>query len=94
MTRFARHENSDSTKSADEAAGVTSAHESNDIARFDGSPPGMDRRFVTALARGLELLRCFNPHDGYLGVTELASRSGIPKSTVFQLISTPCQLGN
>ena len=32
----------------------------------DGSAD-KDRNFVTALARGLEILRCFGPSDEYLG---------------------------
>ena len=31
-----------------------------------------DRQFVTALARGLEILRCFGPGDRHLGNQEIA----------------------
>lgn len=68
-------------------------HYSNDIERFDEDPPEKDRQFVTALARGLELLRCFGPGERYLGVTELARRTGIPKPTVSRLAGTLTKLG-
>lgn len=52
-----------------------------------------DRLFVTALARGLELLRCFRRGERYLGNTEFAARSGLPKATVSRLTYTLTQLG-
>lgn len=52
-----------------------------------------DRNFVTALARGLELLRCFGPEDEMLGNAELARRTGIPKPTVSRLTYTLTRLG-
>lgn len=54
---------------------------------------GKDRQFVTALARGLELLRCFGPGDRWLGNQELARRSGLPKPTVSRLAHTLTRLG-
>jgi len=93
MTRFTSYENANATTSDSVETGVTSSHESNDIERFDEPLPGKDRQFVTALARGLELLRCFGPGERYLGVTELARRTGIPKPTVSRLVGTLCKLG-
>ncbi len=52
-----------------------------------------DRNFVTALARGLELLRAFGPGDEYLGNAELAERTGIPRPTVSRLTHTLIELG-
>lgn len=52
-----------------------------------------DRQFVTALARGLELLRCFRPGERHLGNQELAARSGLPKATVSRLTYTLTRLG-
>lgn len=52
-----------------------------------------DRQFVNALARGLELLKCFNLNDQYVGVSELARRTGIPKPTVSRLAGTLSKLG-
>jgi len=72
---------------------MTSSHEGNDIERFDDEPPEKDRQFVTALARGLELLRCFAPRERHLGVTELARRTGIPKPSVARLAGTLVKLG-
>lgn len=54
---------------------------------------GKDRKFVTALARGLEILRAFTPEDEYLGNRELTRRTGIPPSTVSRLTYTLTKLG-
>lgn len=72
---------------------MNAGHESNDIERFDDEEQGKDRQFVTALARGLELLRCFQPKERYLGITEMARRTGIPKPTVSRLAGTLSKLG-
>jgi DNA-binding IclR family transcriptional regulator len=52
-----------------------------------------DRQFVSALARGLEVLRAFQPEDGPLGNQELALRTGLPKSTVSRITHTLTTLG-
>jgi DNA-binding IclR family transcriptional regulator len=52
-----------------------------------------DRHFVTALARGLEVLACFRHGDRMLGNQELARRCGLAKSTVSRLTHTLTQLG-
>lgn len=52
-----------------------------------------DRRFVTALARGLDVLRCFEPGDVSLGNLEIARRTGLPKPTVSRLTYTLTSLG-
>jgi len=52
-----------------------------------------DRRFITALARGLELLRCFKPQDRWLAHQELARRTGLPHATVSRLSFTLTSLG-
>ncbi|WP_447955663.1 IclR family transcriptional regulator [Vreelandella sp. EE7] len=52
-----------------------------------------DRNFVTALARGLELLRAFGNGEEYLGNAELSSRTSIPRPTVSRLTYTLTQLG-
>lgn len=52
-----------------------------------------DPRFVTALSRGLELLRCFRKEDRGLGNQELADRVGLPKSTVSRLTYTLAAMG-
>ena len=52
-----------------------------------------DRHFVTALARGLEILSCFRSGEKTLGNQELADRAKLPKSTVSRLTYTLTKLG-
>lgn len=52
-----------------------------------------DPQFVTALARGLEVLRAFEPKDGPLGNQEIAERCGLPKPTVSRITYTLTKLG-
>lgn len=52
-----------------------------------------DRQFVTALARGLELLRCFTPSESTLSNLDLARKSGLPRPTVSRLTHTLARLG-
>lgn len=59
----------------------------------DSADPAEDRRFVTALARGLELLRCFKPQDRWLAHQEIARRTGLPQATVSRLSFTLTSLG-
>ena len=55
--------------------------------------PQEDRHFVTALARGLEVLSCFRSADMQLGNQDLAGRCKLPKSTVSRLTMTLTRLG-
>jgi DNA-binding IclR family transcriptional regulator len=64
------------------AAGTRHAHDGRE-----------DRQFVTALARGLDILRCFSRKDRELGNTEIAARTGLPKPTVSRLAFTLWQMG-
>ena len=70
-------------------------HESWDIAPARGVRPAAhgDRKFITALARGLEVLRAFTPTEGLLGNGEIAERTGLPKPTVSRLTYTLTKLG-
>lgn len=52
-----------------------------------------DRKFIEALARGLDVLRAFQPGDGFLGNQEIAKRTGLPKSSVSRLSYTLTKLG-
>jgi len=52
-----------------------------------------DRHFVTALARGLDVLACFRSGETLLGNQELAERARLPKSTVSRLTYTLTRLG-
>lgn len=72
---------------------MTTVDDGSDIEHFDDGEQGKDRQFVTALARGLELLRCFGMKERELGITELARRTGIPKPTVARLAGTLARLG-
>lgn len=55
--------------------------------------PKEDRHFVTALARGLEVLACFRSGSKALGNQEIAQRCKLPKSTVSRLTYTLTRLG-
>lgn len=58
-----------------------------------GRAAQQDRRFVTALARGLDILRCFSRKDRELGNAEIAARTKLAKPTVSRLTFTLTQLG-
>lgn len=51
------------------------------------------RQFVTALARGLSILKAFTQGDTSLGNQELAERTGLTKPTVSRLTYTLTRLG-
>ena len=52
-----------------------------------------DRQFVTALARGLAILRAFESSSELLGNIDIARRTGLPKATVSRLTHTLTRLG-
>jgi DNA-binding IclR family transcriptional regulator len=52
-----------------------------------------DRKFVTALARGLDVLSCFKVGDRFLGNSQIAERTGLPKATISRLTYTLTELG-
>jgi DNA-binding IclR family transcriptional regulator len=58
-----------------------------------GKKVATDRNFVVALARGLDVLRAFQPNDGLLGNQEIAARTKLPKPTVSRLTYTLTKLG-
>lgn len=49
--------------------------------------------FVTALARGMEILRCFTADRRDLGTSEIAQLTGLPQPTVWRLCKTLSLLG-
>jgi DNA-binding IclR family transcriptional regulator len=51
-----------------------------------------DPQFVTALARGLSVLRCFSRSSPVLGTTEIARMLGLPQPTVWRLCHTLLKL--
>src|ERR1700758_1521729 len=52
-----------------------------------------ERKFVVALARGLDLLRAFRPGETLLGNRDFVERTGLPKATVNRLAYTLTTLG-
>jgi DNA-binding IclR family transcriptional regulator len=73
------------------------AHGSADLQMEKDSPgmesQGKDRQFVTALARGLDILRCFSRTRPALGTAEIARLTGLPQPTVWRLCYTLLQEG-
>src|SRR3954454_5794022 len=57
------------------------------------SDPVDERKFVAALARGLDLLRAFKPGETMLGNRDFVERTGLPKATVNRLAYTLTVLG-
>lgn len=52
-----------------------------------------DRQFVTALARGLDILRSFDASRVELGTMDLANLTGLPQPTVWRLCHTLVKCG-
>ncbi|WP_354684674.1 IclR family transcriptional regulator [Cupriavidus necator] len=76
-------------KDTEDKIASVSESEIEDIAADENQ----DRHFVTALARGLEVLSCFRSGDSFLANHEIAERCGLPKSTVTRLTYTLTKLG-
>ena len=55
---------------------------------------GGDRQFVTALARGLDILGCFRPQDRFLSNHEISRRTGLARPTVSRLTYTLTKTGH
>jgi IclR family pca regulon transcriptional regulator len=47
-----------------------------------------EKDFVTSLARGLTILEAFDLTNPIMGITDLARKTGLSKSTVFRLVQT------
>ena len=54
---------------------------------------GKERQFITALARGLEVLRSFRAGDRLLGNKDIAKRTGLPRPTICRLTYTLTRMG-
>jgi hypothetical protein len=52
-----------------------------------------DRNFVTALARGMAVLNCFDANRKNLGTNEIAEITKLPQPTVWRLCHTLLKLG-
>lgn len=50
--------------------------------------PEKDRHYVTALARGLQILRCFSYERPELSASEIVRMTGLPQPTVWRLCHT------
>lgn len=59
----------------------------------DTARSGEDRYYITALARGLDVLSCFRSGDRSLSNQQIAERCGLPKSTVTRITYTLTRLG-
>jgi DNA-binding IclR family transcriptional regulator len=49
---------------------------------------------MSALARGLDVLRCFGPRDRWLATQDIVRRTGLAKPTVSRVVYTLTQLGH
>jgi DNA-binding IclR family transcriptional regulator len=59
----------------------------------DSARAGEDRYYITALARGLDVLSCFRSGDRSLSNQQIAERCGLPKSTITRITYTLTKLG-
>ncbi len=62
-------------------------------ASVDSFPDDDDRQFAFTLARGLEILRCFQPGEVALGNKDFVARTALSKATVSRLAYTLTELG-
>lgn len=58
------------------------------MSRDDAGPD-----FIEALARGLDVLRCFGPHRAPLSLTEIATATGLARPTARRIVLTLEHLG-
>lgn len=72
---------------------ITRAARKTPAEKARGTKTAKDRQFVSALARGLDILRAFTPRHPSLGNNEIARRTHLPKPTVTRLTYTLTQLG-
>lgn len=67
--------------------------QAGEIGELNDSTLEKDRHFVTALARGLDVLSCFKPSERFLGNQQISQRTNLPKPTVSRLTFTLTNLG-
>jgi DNA-binding IclR family transcriptional regulator len=60
---------------------------------FQDEADSENPQFVTALARGMAILRCFDRGEGHLGNQQIARLTGLAKPTVSRLTFTLASLG-
>ncbi|MCL1961512.1 MAG: helix-turn-helix domain-containing protein [Desulfovibrionaceae bacterium] len=56
-------------------------------------PTGEDQRGSGALARGIHILQAFSAETPALSARELMAATGLPKPTLFRLVTTLCETG-
>ncbi|WP_426958594.1 IclR family transcriptional regulator [Muricoccus radiodurans] len=59
----------------------------------DAADDPKDRQFVTALARGLQILQCFTPARPEMSGSDLARLTKLPQPTVWRLCHTMIEMG-
>lgn len=68
-------------------------NDTEDLSSSDESKSGEDRYFITALARGLDVLSCFRSSEPSLSNQQISERCGLPKSTVTRIAYTLAKRG-
>lgn len=74
-------------------SGEAAVRKRHEVPGAEGAETDNDTQFVTALARGLNVLRAFRTDDRALGNQQIAERTGLPKPTVSRLTYTLARLG-
>lgn len=59
----------------------------------DRSPPGGDRDFITALARGLDVIQAFTNQNREMTISQISYKTGITRAAVRRYLHTLCVLG-
>ncbi len=54
----------------------------------DNASPAAEARTASVVSNAISVLRCFTVHEPLLGVTEIATRVGLHKSTVSRILAT------
>jgi response regulator of citrate/malate metabolism len=67
-----------------QSAGDTAIASASGVVRARRAPP----QRLSSVATSLRLLKCFSEDEAELGVTTLARKLGVAKSTVYRLVST------
>lgn len=70
-----------------------SNHQLDDLSPAAPAKSNEERYFITALSRGLDVLACFGSGDKALSNQQIATRCGLPKSTVTRITFTLTKLG-
>lgn len=89
-SRSIREADAKAGKPAAESLRLTGNRKTAQRLKADGM---QDRQFVTALARGLQILDCFSAARPSIGITEIAGLLGLPQPTAWRLCHTMITLG-